>query len=115
MEISMRCVDVMSSALKQNIYSLDYGFKPKDIHPPEPDPLAPIRYPCVFWADHLCALDSECSELRQELADNSRVHCFLRERFLRWLEAVSLLGKLSDGIQSVQRLLNMAQVFIPTA
>jgi hypothetical protein len=114
MDISMRCIDAMSSELKRNIYSLDYGFKPKDMIPPEPDPLTPIRYPCVFWADHLCALDSECSELRQELADDGRVHRFLREHFLCWLESISLLGKLWDGIQSIRRLLYTVQVCIYT-
>jgi hypothetical protein len=109
-DTSMRCIDAMSRILKRNMYSLDYGFKPKDMRPPEPDPLASIRYSCVFWADHLCFLDSKCSELQRELVDDSRVHRFLKERFLRWLESVSLLGKLSDGVQSMMRLLHMVQL-----
>ncbi len=43
----------MSPVLKQNMYDLDYGFKPKDMNPPKRDPLAPIRYSCVFWVEHL--------------------------------------------------------------
>ena len=60
-DISTRAIDAMSSVLKlkRNIYNLDYGFKPKDLTPPDPDPLAPIRYSCVFWADYLCSLDSD--------------------------------------------------------
>jgi hypothetical protein len=109
-DISRRSIDVMSSTLKQNMYNLDFGFKPKDIRPPDPDPLAPIRYSCVFWADHLCFLNGESSECKRELMDDGRVFRFLKERFLRWLESLSLLGKLSDGVRSIRRLLHVAQV-----
>ncbi|KAK4139069.1 NACHT domain-containing protein, partial [Dichotomopilus funicola] len=62
-DIGTRAIDAMSSVLKlkRNIYNLDYGFKPKDLTPPDPDPLAPIRYSCVFWVDHLCSLSSDNS------------------------------------------------------
>ncbi len=108
--ISIHCIDTMSSELKRNMYSLKYGFKPKDIRPPEPDPLTSVRYACIFWADHLSSLDIRCSELQGELVDDGRVHRFLKERFLQWLESISLMGRLSDGIQSLRRLLRMAQV-----
>lgn len=102
----------MTRALHQNVYSLDFGFMPADKLPPEHDPLGPIQYPCVFWADHLCALDSRHSELRREFADDGRVYEFLLERFLYWIESISLLGKLSEGIQSIRRLLRTVQVSI---
>jgi len=98
----------MFSILKQNIYDLPFGFKPKDIRPPNPDPLIPIRYSCVFWADHLCSLNGESPECKTELMDDGRVFMFLKERFLRWLESLSLLGKLSDGVQSIRKLLYIA-------
>jgi tRNA isopentenyl-2-thiomethyl-A-37 hydroxylase MiaE len=109
-DVSMRCIDAMSSALSRNMYSLDCGFKPKDIRPPEPDSLATMRYPCVFWADHLCFRDGECSERQQELADDGGVYGFLKEHFLHWLESLSLLGGLPGGIQSLRKLLQIVQV-----
>lgn len=109
-DISMRCIDAMSSALEQNMYSLDFGFRPENIRSPEPDPLAPLRYSCVFWANHLCFLDGECSEHKKELTDDGRVYKFLEKRFLYWLESISLAGKLSDGIQSLRKLLQLVQV-----
>lgn len=111
-DISMRCIDAMSSVLFRNMYSLHSGLKPKDTSPPEPDPLARIRNPCVFWADHICAPDIDCPELRLELADDGRVYKFLRERFLCWLESISLLGKFWVGIESIRRLLYKVQVRI---
>ncbi|RYP73127.1 hypothetical protein DL769_004288 [Monosporascus sp. CRB-8-3] len=108
-DIGKRSIDAMSLMLKQNMYNLDFGFKPKDMAPPDPDPLAPIRYSCVFWADHLCFLNGEHPECLRELTDDGKVFKFLKDRFLRWLESLSLLGRLSDGVQSIRKLLHVAQ------
>ena len=108
-DISRRSIKAMSSMLKQNIYSLPLGFKAKDMRPPDPDPLAPIRYSCVFWADHLC-LNGDSPGCKRELMDDGPVFRFLNDHFLRWLESLSLLGKLSDGVQSIRKLLHLAQV-----
>jgi hypothetical protein len=107
-DISRRSIAAMSLILKQNIYDLDFGFKPKDISPPQPDPLAPIRYSCVFWADHL--LNDDRPEGKRELSDDGTVFKFLKERFLHWLESLSLLGKLSDGVLSIRKVLHFVQV-----
>jgi len=109
-DIGRRSIKAISSVLKQNIYNLDFGFRPMDITPPEPDPLAKIRYSCVFWADHLCFENGESPACKQELTDDGRVFEFLKERFLCWLESLSLLGNLSDGVQSIRGLLHIAQV-----
>lgn len=109
-DIGRRSIKALSSVLKQNIYNLDFGFRPMDIIPPKPDPLVKIRYSCVFWADHLCFKNGESPECKQELTDDGRVFEFLKEHFLHWLESLSLLGNLSDGVQSIRRLLHIAQV-----
>jgi hypothetical protein len=109
-DISRRSIDAMSSVLKQNMYNLPFDLKPKDVQPPEPDPLAPMRYSCLFWADHICFGNGESPECRRELAEDGAVFTFLKERFLRWLESLSLLGKLSDGVASIRRLLHIVQV-----
>lgn len=70
-DISMRSIDAMSSMLRQNMYNLDPGLKPKDMTPPSPDPLVPIRYSCVFWVDHLCSLNGENPQA-PERADGRR-------------------------------------------
>jgi hypothetical protein len=111
-DISRRSVEAMSIRLKQNMYNLSFGFKPKDWNPPNPDPIAPLRYSCVFWADHLCFGNGKSPECKPELTDDGVVFRFLKERFLRWLESLSLLGKLSDGVQSIRRLLHITQVCV---
>lgn len=103
-------IDAMSLLLRRNIYSLDFGFKPSDMKPPHPDPLASIRYSCEFWADHLCFINSENPECSRGLAVNGEVSKFLREHLLHWLEALSLMGKLSDGVTSIRKLLLAVKV-----
>ncbi|KAK4232915.1 hypothetical protein C8A03DRAFT_39421, partial [Achaetomium macrosporum] len=108
-EIGRRSIDAMSSILRPNLYNLDLGFKPEDMAPPDPDPLAPVRYSCVFWAEHLCSLDDDNSIRPGEPMDVGKVFGFLKEYFLRWLESLSLLGSLSSGLLSIRKLLHVAQ------
>lgn len=108
-DISSRSIMKMSAILKQNIYNLAYGFKPKDMRPLQPDPLAPIRYSCVFWADHLTE-NGESTKCGGELADDGEVFRFLNKKILHWLESLSLLGKLPEAIQSIRKLLRAVQV-----
>ncbi|RSL42799.1 hypothetical protein CEP54_015353 [Fusarium duplospermum] len=70
------------------------------------DPLAPLRYPCTFWAHHLSNSKSDSkseSDLaNQELVDGSPLDTFLRQHFLHWLEALfspdgSLVASLSSS------------------
>ncbi|KAJ6439182.1 NACHT and WD40 domain protein [Purpureocillium lavendulum] len=106
-DIGGRSIRAMSSILRRNIYNLDYGAKPQDMRPPRPDPLAPIRYSCIFWADHL--LNMEHPGYTTELLDGGEVHGFLKEHLLHWLEALSLIGMLSEGFSILRRLLHAAK------
>jgi hypothetical protein len=109
-DISRRSINALSR-LKRNIYDLPYfGFKSEDIRPPDPDPLALLRYSCVFWIDHLCDTNSQNSELRNEPFDQEVILDFLKDHFLHWLESLSLLRKLSDGVLSIKKLLRVVQV-----
>ncbi|KAL6910474.1 quinon protein alcohol dehydrogenase-like superfamily [Trichoderma evansii] len=107
--IGKQSVKAMSMVLKQNMYGLDYDTESKDIVTPQPDPLASIRYSCVFWADHFIAGIRESFEGKKTLTDKGEVLTFLRESLLHWLECLSLLGKLFEGAQSIRKLLLIAQ------
>ncbi|EHK47241.1 hypothetical protein TRIATDRAFT_217787 [Trichoderma atroviride IMI 206040] len=120
-DLAMCSIQAMSSDLRQNMYNLDYGLKPENIRPPDPDPLASIRYSCVFWADHLYVVDLKSLEHTGVFADDGALSAFLREKFLNWLEGLSLLGNLAEGVESVRKLLHIARAyasalaFTPTA
>jgi hypothetical protein len=61
---------------------------------------ADLQYACRYWVQHL-------QRSRARLCDNSQVHTFLREHFLHWLEALSLIAKTSDSVQMVTNLQSM--------
>ena len=77
---------------------------------PDPDPLSPIRYSCEFWVDHLCKVDDQSLDHTKEMSDDGGIYTFLREHFLHWLESLSLMHKLSDGVLSIRKLLHKVQV-----
>jgi hypothetical protein len=106
-DISRRSIAAMSSILKHNIYNLNFDSEPRARTNLQQDPLAPVRYSCQFWVDHLL---NESRERNRALEDDVEVSGFLKERFLRWLESLSLLGKISDGLLSIRRLLHVVQV-----
>ncbi|RHZ69153.1 hypothetical protein CDV55_102618 [Aspergillus turcosus] len=102
-DISARSINGMGSILKHNIYALPYsGFKSSDITPPDPDPLAPIRYSCVYWVGHLCKAKDQGFE--NELTDGGAILQFLKEYFLHWLEALSLISGISENIRLLKAL-----------
>ena len=95
--------------LQRDIYDLaDWWIMSKDITPPDLDPLAPIQYSCIFWLDHLCDPIKENPESCTELYDIGLK--FWKQHFLHWVESLSLLHSLSDGIISIKKLLNITQV-----
>jgi hypothetical protein len=102
-------LDALSKTLRRDMYNLrDPGGMVKDV--PDPDPLVSIRYSCVFWVDHLCEADDQSLDQRKNLSDDGVIFTFLKEHFLHWLESLSLIYKLSDGVLSIKKLLLKVQV-----
>ncbi|KAL4901479.1 hypothetical protein BDW74DRAFT_181769 [Aspergillus multicolor] len=64
---------------------------------------ANIRYACLYWVHH-----TEQSGVR--LTDEHRVYTFLTKHLLHWLEALGLLGRLSDSISMIQGLRGLVVV-----
>ncbi|KAK1237947.1 hypothetical protein MKX08_002526 [Trichoderma sp. CBMAI-0020] len=102
--IFSQSLHVLMKTLRRDIYGLNApGFPIDQVKRPEPDPLAAVRYPCVYWAGHL--MDS-IKLVRQhgDLRGNDKVDVFLRTKFLYWLESLSLLDSLPEGAFSISRL-----------
>jgi hypothetical protein len=101
--LSARSITAMGSILRHNIYALPYpGFDSSDVTPPDPDPLAPIRYSCVFWVGHLFKAKDQGFE--NDLTEDGAILRFLKEHFLHWLEALSLIGGISESIRLLKEL-----------
>ncbi|KAN0071701.1 WD40-repeat-containing domain protein [Elaphomyces granulatus] len=101
-------LDALSKTLRRDIYNLqDPGGMMKDV--PDPCPLASVRYSCVFWVDHLCKADDRSLDRTKKLSDDGAIFAFLKEHFLHWVESLSLIYKLSDGVLSIKKLLHKVQ------
>jgi hypothetical protein len=49
-----------------------------------------LQYACRYWVHHL-------EQSKISINDQDKVYCFFQEHFLHWLEALSLMGKITDG------------------
>ena len=100
-DISRHLIDAMSK-LRKNIYSLPHvGSKSEDITVPSPDPLEGRRYACVYWVQHFCQACSQLDLQRSGAQLYDQVYQFLQSHLLHWLEALSLIGKTSEGILAI--------------
>ena len=104
--IFSKSLKAMSLTLRRDMYSLcTPGFPIERVQQPDPDPLAAVRYSCVYWVEHLLEWDRSITAKERNNIDE-----FLRQKFLYWLEALSLLGGMSEGVLSIVRLDGFLQV-----
>ncbi|KAH8751635.1 hypothetical protein F5883DRAFT_692145, partial [Diaporthe sp. PMI_573] len=61
---------------------------------------ADLQYACLYWVHHL---------QHSERSMDNDVYAFLCEHFLHWVEALSLLSRLSDGALALQELLKLTK------
>jgi len=100
--IAIRCLELLSSSghLKKDICNLKMpGIARADIDPAVIESSLPahVRYACLYWVYHL----EQSSAL---IADSHQAYLFLKCHFLHWLEALSLLGKISESIAMISNL-----------
>ncbi|KAJ8068547.1 hypothetical protein OCU04_004097 [Sclerotinia nivalis] len=107
--IFSRSIQVMSSVLQRDIYSLRApGISIDQIKQPDPDPLAAARYSYLYWVDHL--LDSNTGgNSNDDLKDSGSVHKFLCQSFLYWFEALSLMRSFANGVVMIRKLEDWVQ------
>jgi hypothetical protein len=110
--IFSRSLQTMYRTLRRDIYGLCApGFPIDEVVQPDPDPLAVAHYACVYWADHLYDWDSSKSaKRRDDLQDGGAVDKFLRQKYLYWLEGLSLRKSISEGVLSMAKLESLLQV-----
>jgi hypothetical protein len=101
----------LSRTLHRDMYSLKaLGSAIENVKPPHPDPLVASRYPCVYWINHLH--DSKPKSSVNSVADFQMraVYNFLREKYLYWLEGLSLCKSLGTGVVLITLLWLLLQV-----
>ena len=63
------------------------------------------QYACRYWIRHL-----EGSDIHHH---HEKVLCFLKEHFFHWLEALSLMGQISEAVLMITALLSVPFVRQP--
>jgi hypothetical protein len=104
--LTTQCLDVMNHSLRKNICNLpgdDTQRSEIDIHsinhhlPPE------LQYACRYWAQHLTQSQDPASKL-------AKAFSFLKVHLLHWVEAMSVLGLISEVVGVIKRLQSVIQV-----
>jgi hypothetical protein len=91
------CIWLMSKSLKQDVCRQGVpGTLVADIEGSQIDHYLPLeaRYACLYWTQHL-------QKSEAQLFDDGQVHQFLQVYLLYWLEALSWIGKTSEGILAI--------------
>ncbi|CAG7985254.1 unnamed protein product [Penicillium salamii] len=105
-----RSLKAMSKTLRRDIFQVKFpGFPIEKVIPPSPNPLAAAQYACVYWVDHLH--QSGYHERKDfDIDDRGCVGDFLQDKYLHWVEALSILGSISQGIAAMLKLESLLQV-----
>jgi hypothetical protein len=110
--IMNRSLKIMSETLKRDICDLKMpGTLISELESGRVNMHLPrrIHYPCCYWIDHLrevyCLQQTQISE-----RDASQTYEFLQRHFLHWLEALSLMGKMSEGVLMIIALQSVLEV-----
>jgi hypothetical protein len=111
--IFLRSLTTLSRTLHKDMYGLkSLGTPIEKADPPTPDPLAALRYPCVYWIDHLHdSIPKSVTHSVSELQVRGVIDVFLRKKYLYWLEALSLCKSVAQGVVSITKLWSLAQAW----
>ncbi|KAF5648992.1 G-protein beta WD-40 repeat-containing protein [Fusarium sp. NRRL 52700] len=99
--LAAACIQCMEAKLRQDICGVQKSGITKDeidanlIHSCIP---AELEYACTYWFLHLKRSDRSLS---------SFTYTFLYDHLLHWIEVLSLLGRLADGVSILRELLEM--------
>jgi len=115
--IFSRSLQIMSRMLQRDIYNIHaLGYPAERVKQPDTDPLAALRYSCIYWVDHLCDWSPNYStDRRVDLQDSGAVDSFIRKKYLYWLEALSLSKSMPEGLIAMARLEALIQVILRLA
>ncbi|KAF8542356.1 putative WD-repeat protein [Trichophaea hybrida] len=94
------CLNLMSKHLKRDMCNLQLpGTLTSKVGDGEVENVIPldVQYACRHWVYHV-------QQSNIQLHENNQVHIFLQKHFLHWLEALSLIGKLNEGVLALKTL-----------
>lgn len=108
-ELARLCLGVLSTGLRRNMGHLTTpGSPPQDVDREHLNTELPqhVRYACQYWVDHI-----EDSKLYPDnSAIDEKICSFFQKDFLHWLEAMSLIAKMSQAVLMITRLVKLVRV-----
>lgn len=100
----LRSAETLQSELTQNPYKVQHlGALATEITTPNPDPLVSLRYSCIYWVAHLNKAEP-ASHDGNEMADGGMIDSFIRRKYLFWLESLSLVSAVEEGVKAISTL-----------
>jgi WD40 repeat protein len=110
-ETFKRSIAAMSITLKRDMYEIRApGCLIEQVKAPSPDPLSASCYSCVYWVDHLNEWDHPPGNSFTDLKVGGTVDVFIRNKYLYWLEALSLCRSVSQGVLGMAKLESLMEV-----
>jgi len=106
-ELAVNCLRVMNDGLERDLLSLPdcaLNSEVKDLRTRINDRISvALQYACQFWHNHLAKTGGDVTDVV------SLLRIFLEEKFLAWLEVVSVLGAARGAIATLEQLVPWLQ------
>ena len=118
-KIAYRSLDLMSNILREDMCNLQKtGTSVAEAYRKfSQSRFTHVGYACFYWVDHLAVYLTDASrEEHDQLSsfnNGKKVKIFLQEHLLHWLEVMSVLGKVSEGVLMFDRLQSLTDVSLP--
>ncbi|KAL9113919.1 MAG: hypothetical protein Q9227_002053 [Pyrenula ochraceoflavens] len=101
------CLQLMSKSLRQDICNVGHPGRPAEsIESSHIEQFLPseVRYACLYWAQHV-------QKSGMQLRDGDKVHQFLKVYLLQWMEALSWMRRVTNGISAITLLISHTKRF----
>ena len=105
-KIAYRVLDFMSNTLREDICDLQKpGTSVAEAHKIfTQSRFTHLGYACCYWVVHLADASRDEHDQLSPFNNGEKVKMFLQNHLLHWLEVLSILGKVSEGVLMFKRL-----------
>lgn len=109
--LAICCLDVLCTCLRRNICGLLPESSPQEVSEDALNLHMPkhVQYACQHWIGHLDNASAP-QKIHVGFYDGGKIHTFFEEKFLYWLEAMSLIGKMPEAVLMMNKLVAMLKV-----
>ena len=113
--LAKNCLQLLLNALKRDICHLkSSGHLAREMQTDQIDAYLSknVQYACRYWVAHL---EHVGCDRRNEIGlhDDGLIHLFFQKHFLHWLEALSLMRRISKGVLMIMKLKSLFKVSNP--